>query len=176
MMKRIIHTTTKVGCAIAISLSALAGVYADSNPFEMKLFSPQFTDSGGSKVAAMQGMCGGMKEGMCGGMMESMPISIDAALLPDPQSAGAKSLKQFCTRCHGLVGPGLHTANEWPTVIKRMNIRIQMMEGMMGIEAPTQADLQILLNYLQRHAQEPIDESEYPELQTTSDGKAWGIQ
>lgn len=104
----------------------------------------------------MAGMMGGdhsmmwqMMPGMMGG---ALPPGIDPGLLPEPQSKGAQALRHYCTQCHGLPGPGLHTANEWPAVVDRMNRRMQMMKGMMRIEAPTPAELEPLVAYLQRHA------------------------
>ena len=54
-----------------------------------------------------------------------------------------------------------------------MNMRMQMMGGMMGIAAPDPVQLKILLGYLQRHAQKPIDAASYPDLDTPP-GRAFG--
>lgn len=123
------------------------------------------------------GMCGGSWGGMSmmGGahrnMMQqmmggSLPPGVDPTLLPEPHSAGAQLLKQFCMQCHNLPGPGIHAASEWPQVLGRMNMRMQMMGGMMSIAAPDGVELKILLAYLQEHAQKPIDAEKYPDLNT----------
>jgi len=126
--------------------------------------------NGATKLA--QGMMGpGMTHGMHRHMMQQMmggalPPGIDPALLPEPHSAGAEILEYYCTQCHNLPGPGMHSAAEWPQVLGRMNMRMQMMGGMMGAVAPNRVELDILLKYLRKHAQKPIDATEYPDLNT----------
>lgn len=104
-----------------------------------------------------------MMQEMMGG---TVPPGIDPALLPEPQSSGANALQHYCGQCHGLPGPGMHTEGEWPAVVDRMNRRMQMMKGMMQIEAPPPAELQTLVEYLQQHAQRPLDPAAYPNLAT----------
>ncbi len=115
----------------------------------------------------------GMREMMQRMMGDVLPPGIDPAQLPAPTSKGARLLGRYCMQCHNLPGPGMHTAQEWPAVVARMNQRMQMMSGhgmMMGqVEAPSANELQSLLDYLQAHAQRPIDPTRYPELAT-----AWG--
>lgn len=116
------------------------------------------------------GMAGG-KPGMHSDMMQRMmgnalPPGMDPALLPDPNSAGARLYQGVCTQCHYLPDPRLHTAAEWPSVLARMNMRMRMMHGMMGMGAPSGVDLQTVLAYLQEHAYQPIDSAKYPDLET----------
>ncbi len=103
----------------------------------------------------------GMMQGMMGGVL---PPGIDPALLPEPRSSGAQVLQRYCVQCHNLPGPGLHTATEWPAVLARMNARMQMMQGMMHLEAPTPTEQAALLEYLRKYATRPIDRSAYPDL------------
>jgi len=117
----------------------------------------------------------GMREMMQRMMGDVLPPGIDPALLPAPDSKGAKLLSRYCAQCHNLPGPGMHTASEWPPVVKRMNRRTQMMSGhgmmgmmMGGVEAPSERELQELVAYLQKHAQRPIDTTQYPDLDTQS--------
>lgn len=120
---------------------------------------------------------GMMGPGMMGpGMMGSFPPASDPASLPEFHSEGAQLLQVFCIQCHGLPGPGLHTVEEWPAVVGRMNMRMQMMGhmgmmmggmGMMGrIEAPSERELDVILSYLQQHAQRPIGEELRGALET----------
>lgn len=131
--------------------------------------------------SAADGMMG---DGMMGGerhreMMQRMmgdmlPPPTDPADLPEPQSEGARLLQRFCTQCHYLYGPGLHTAEQWPAVVERMNRRMQMMGGrsmMMGrIEAPSQEQIAAITDYLQEHAQKPLPEAQTDELRQTEGG------
>lgn len=107
----------------------------------------------------------GMKEMMRGMMTDRLPPGIDPESLPDPRSSGAHLLAKYCTQCHELPGPGLHTRDEWPSVLDRMNQRMQMMGGMMhDIAAPDRDELRMLMVYLQQHAQIPIDRDRYADL------------
>lgn len=151
------------GAAVAISLlvSSLAVGLAradDATRLAQGMMGPE-----------MMGMHRNMMQRMMGGML---PPGIDPALLPEPHSAGAEIVKYYCTQCHNLPGPGLHTATEWPRVLGRMNMRMQMMGGMMGVAAPNRVELDILLDYLRKHAQKPIDAAEYPDLNTPA-GRAF---
>lgn len=104
-----------------------------------------------------------MMGGMGCMMGNRMPPGINPNQLPEPKSEGARLLGQYCSQCHGVPGPGLHTPNEWPNVIARMNRRMQMMSGgrmMMRIEAPDANELKILTAYLEKNAQRTIDVNE----------------
>jgi cytochrome c2 len=132
----------------------------------------------GASCGWAQGMMGGegMRE-MMQNMMGDMLPPMNAAQLPDPDSKGALLLQQFCTQCHNLPGPGLHTAAQWPPVVNRMVIRMQRMSGhgmmMMGrIEAPDKQELATILGYLQTHAQKPLGTRLAPGLETAA-GKAF---
>lgn len=102
-------------------------------------------------------MMGGMMNGMMG---NRMPQGINPDQLPEPDSDGARLVGHFCSQCHGIPGPGLHTASEWQGVVARMNRRMQMMSGrhmMMHVDAPTDNELKILIAYLEKNAQQKID-------------------
>ncbi len=118
----------------------------------------------------------GMKDIMQGMMGDVLPPGIDPSLLPESQSQGALLLVRYCSQCHNLPGPGTHTAEEWPAVVERMNLRMQMMSGpdMMGmmVESPNESELQAILRYLQEHAQKPIDKTQYDDLDTSA-GRAF---
>ncbi|WP_455206640.1 hypothetical protein [Kaarinaea lacus] len=104
------------------------------------------------------------------GMMQyltesTMPRGITPTTLPDSHSKEAALLSQYCTQCHELPGPGMHTHDEWPIVINRM---IQYMQTMhtFHINKPSDQELQTILNYLKKHAQIAIDKSQYTDLDT----------
>jgi len=135
---------------------------------------------------SMENMMGGMmdRNGMKGMMKEMMgaqlPPGIEPKELPDPQSNGAKLLAQYCTQCHDLPSPGMHSAQAWPSVVERMNQRMQMMSSrnMMGmmhdIKAPEDRELEVLIAYLQKYAQKPLDKSQYEDLNSTA-GKTFDV-
>ncbi|MDY6799512.1 MAG: SHOCT domain-containing protein, partial [Pseudomonadota bacterium] len=89
------------------------------------------------------------------------------AELPEPNSAGAKLVTQYCMQCHGLPSPKQHSASGWPPTIARMNSRMQWMSrnnSPMNIQAPTEEELRTLTAYLQQHAADP-------EATTAPDGR-----
>jgi len=121
--------------------------------------------TGGMMGGGMMMDRAGMKEMMKGMMGAQLPPGLDPGHLPEPRSSGAQLLARYCTQCHELPGPGLHTADEWPSVADRMNRRMQMMSGMMrDIEAPNNDEFRTLVAYLQLHAQMPIDRARYTDL------------
>jgi len=114
----------------------------------------------------------GMKSMMKSMMGNQLPLGIAVSDLPETESPGAKLLQRYCSQCHNLPGPGLHTADEWTAVLDRMLSRMQMMtdRGMMSmmhdIQSPSTTDTRILLAYLQKHAQQPLDPLQYTDLET----------
>ncbi|QXP89196.1 hypothetical protein [Methylococcus capsulatus] len=154
------------GAAVAISLLVSPFAVGHAHADGTTRLAQGMMDPGMMRPGMMGGMHRNMMQRMMGG---ALPPGIDPALLPEPHSAGAMVLQDYCTQCHNLPGPGMHTAAEWPRVLGRMNMRMQMMGGgmmggMMGVMAPSRAELEILLAYLQKHAQQPINAAAYPDL------------
>lgn len=112
----------------------------------------------------------GMKTMMKDMMGAQLPPGIDPKDLPEATTKGAQLLGRYCSQCHEMPGPGMYSAEEWPPVVDRMNQRMQMMGGrgmmrmMRGIKAPSDSELQILVAYLQKHAQQAIDKTQYTDL------------
>ena len=88
------------------------------------------------------------------------PPGIEAASLPEPEGQGARLLDQYCTQCHALTGPGRHTAGEWPAVLERMRLLMDVsrrFRGLMGsIQMPADDELRVLTDYLTTHALQPL--------------------
>ncbi|MEJ2346677.1 MAG: hypothetical protein P8076_11955 [Gammaproteobacteria bacterium] len=103
--------------------------------------------------ASAQMMSGG--RGM-GGMMYrqpavNLPATISPEQLPLPDSPGAPLFAEYCSQCHALPAPWLHTAPQWPWVIDRMyRYMLGRGRGMMGPTAPSPAQLRTLATYLQQ--------------------------
>ena len=70
----------------------------------------------------------------------------------------------------------MHEAARWKPVVERMVPRMQgkgnlgkvMGEMMAGVEAPAPAEQAAIVAYLQKHAQQPLDEAKFPEVNTPS--------
>lgn len=80
------------------------------------------------------------------------PEGLVAESLPEPASRGAQLLIAYCTQCHALPSPATHAPQDWPSVARRMWVRIDMMHGELGVASPTAADRVQLLSYLLANA------------------------
>lgn len=80
------------------------------------------------------------------------PPGIAPGDLPDPQSRGAQLLIQYCAQCHSLPAPSAHSATDWPSVARRMWLRMDFLPDSLGIHVPSAADRFELLNYLVTNA------------------------
>jgi cytochrome c2 len=100
--------------------------------------------------------------------------------LPEPGSDGAQLLDRYCTQCHYLPSPAMHTPGRWPGIVERMarrmrgegNLGAEMKELMKGLKAPSQREVDALVVYLRKHSQEEIDPGLYAKL-TSPEGKAF---
>ena len=104
--------------------------------------------------------------------------------LPEPESRAAGLLVTYCTQCHGLPTPQMHSAAEWTTLMRRMEARSRtlrhrlegpVLEGALGermVQAvtsefvPPPDDHETMLRYLQRHALPVADPGEIPDTET----------
>lgn len=109
-----------------------------------------------------------------GWMARILPPSVDAATLPDAGSHGAALLARYCVQCHHLPNPAMHHPDKWPKIVDRMVVRMrgygnrgtQMKQMMGGLATPDEEELHMLIGYLRRNAQTPIDRARYPDLDT----------
>lgn len=60
------------------------------------------------------------------------PQNYQLSDLPDPDSYGAKMLDVYCTQCHWLPSPQMHSAAEWPLLVNRMLLRSRMLQHRLG--------------------------------------------
>jgi cytochrome c5 len=91
-----------------------------------------------------------MGRGMMGGMpsRDVVPPGTRPEDLPSPESRGAALVNQYCTQCHNLPSPLLHSAAEWPQVVERMRQNITTLK-----RTPfTSAEREAIVRYLQEHA------------------------
>lgn len=97
---------------------------------------------------------------VCRAYRDTAPPGIDPVTLPESQSRGARLLQQYCVQCHALTGPGRHTADEWPAVLERMHMLMDVsrrFRGMMGsIALPNAEEMRELGRYLSAYALQPL--------------------
>ncbi len=131
--------------AIVLISAGSIGVFAST------LFSG-YQWSGG--MSPMMGMMNRdqMKEMMQRMMPGMLPKGIIPEDLPDPDSRGARLVGRYCSQCHELPSPVLHTAQEWPPIADRMFARMSMMSGMMNVDSPSPDDQERIVAYLKQYA------------------------
>ena len=105
-----------------------------------------------------------------------LPPTFERAQLPEPRSRGARLTEQYCVQCHNLPNPAMHHDAKWPTIVERMVLRMEgkgnygrlMFDMMAGVKAPSLAESDALVAYLQKHAQKPLDPKKIPEAYTAA--------
>jgi mono/diheme cytochrome c family protein len=116
-------------------------------------------------------MMGGdmMNQSPMRGMMNQMmpdlvPPGVNPEDLPVPDSKGAQLLVYYCTGCHNLPSPSMHTEEEWPVVADRMFRRMSRMSGgmMMNIGMPSPEEQQEIVAYLRAHSLTSISPYKLP--------------
>lgn len=80
------------------------------------------------------------------------PAGLNPADLPEPASQGATLLVQYCGQCHALPTPSTHSATDWPSVLRRMWLRMEWLPDSFHIRVPSMADRYALLQYMTANA------------------------
>lgn len=77
-----------------------------------------------------------------------------AASLAESKSHGASLVAQYCSQCHAMPSPSLHTQEEWSQVTSRMRQHIddQSSGSGMGVKMPSASELNAITDYLGKHA------------------------
>lgn len=121
-----------------------------------------------SWASSMMGR-GMMGENPMKGMMQQMmpdlvPPGVNPEDLPAPNSKGAQLLVYYCTTCHNLPSPSMHTREEWTVVADRMFRRMSRMSGgmMMNIEMPSAEEQKEIIGYLRAYSLKSISPRELP--------------
>lgn len=80
------------------------------------------------------------------------PAGVNAADLPDPHGPGATLMGTYCAQCHALPSPVMHSATDWPSVVRRMWLRMDYLPDSFGVHRPTPPERYTLLSYLTSNA------------------------
>lgn len=80
------------------------------------------------------------------------PPGIEPGDLPDPQSQGAQLIARYCVQCHNLPAPEAHSATDWPSVVRRMWLRMEWLPAQYAVKVPNAAERATTLEYLTRNA------------------------
>ncbi len=60
------------------------------------------------------------------------PENYQVSDLPEPHTYGAAMLQVYCEQCHWLPSPQMHSAAEWPLLVRRMLLRARMLQDRVG--------------------------------------------
>jgi cytochrome c5 len=97
---------------------------------------------------------------MCALYPEVMPPGLTPEQLPNTGGQGALLMQNYCTQCHELPGPGRHTAEEWPQVLERMLVIMDVADrfgGLLGnVKTLSSDESNQLRSYLVLHALKPL--------------------
>ena len=125
----------------------------------------EWPDVEGRMIGRME-MMTGMKGMMGRGMMDIEPPTAEeqkdllaylqrnalrpasAETLGPPNTPGLALFQKTCSQCHALPDPGLHTADEWPGVVERMQKNMEIM----GKPVITDQEGDEIAGYLSQHA------------------------
>ena len=76
-----------------------------------------------------------------------------AASLPEGKSQGAQLVAKYCSQCHAVPPPSIHTAEQWSQVTSRMREHIGQQAGAgAGVLVPSASELDTITQYLGKHA------------------------
>lgn len=78
----------------------------------------------------------------------ALPPPTDPAAIPEPGSEGARLVERYCTACHAVPTPRIHSATDWPRVARRMWLRIDGLPEAFDVPRPTGAERTVMLRYL----------------------------
>jgi mono/diheme cytochrome c family protein len=153
---------------------------AERDAVSLAAFDSILAELGGPATAALdRGQRWRMIASTGGGLP---PTDFEPSLLPEQGSPGARLVQFYCVQCHGLPVPHMHTAEEWPAVLRRMWLRAETlsrhmggrvterllgemrMAGMAATNLPSREERDTLLAYLRRHSFPGIDPASLPDL------------
>jgi cytochrome c5 len=80
------------------------------------------------------------------------PEGFRPADLPDANSVGAELVAKYCAQCHALPTPSAHSATDWPRVVRRMWLRMDLLPEVLGVQTPMVGERAQLLGYLTDYA------------------------
>lgn len=99
----------------------------------------------------------------------AIPGGLTADTLPDAQSKGAKLFASYCSRCHSLPSPRMHSTSDWAMRFEKMMDHVKLLAGTVpGIKMPAENEKREIVVYLQKMGF--IGLAEYAPLLTEPEG------
>lgn len=72
--------------------------------------------------------------------------------LPAAGGPGATALTRYCGQCHAPPAPTFHSATDWPSVVRRMWLRMDHLPAQLAVAVPNEGERHTLLEYLTANA------------------------
>src|ERR1044071_9373705 len=80
------------------------------------------------------------------------PPGIAPGDLPEPATPGAQLMAKYCIQCHSLPSPAMHSATDWPRVLRRMWLRMDRLPDSFEVRTADEGDRITLLGYVTANA------------------------
>jgi mono/diheme cytochrome c family protein len=85
-------------------------------------------------------------------MIALPPAGVQPGDLPDPRAQGAQLEAKYCAQCHSLPAPAMHSATDWPIVVRRMWLRMEWLPDSLGVKSPAASERYEILQCLTANA------------------------
>ena len=79
------------------------------------------------------------------------PPGVGPGDLAEPASRGVQLVVQY-GQCHALPSPAMHSATDWPRILRRMWVRMDQLPDSFGIRTTDEGDRGTVLTYLMTNA------------------------
>ncbi|MDE2310516.1 MAG: hypothetical protein KGL01_06770 [Betaproteobacteria bacterium] len=82
----------------------------------------------------------------------AIPGGLTADQLPDPQNNGAVLFVAYCSQCHNLPSPRMHSTGDWPARFEKMMDHAVLMAGAApDVKTPTAKEKEEIISYLEKN-------------------------
>ena len=76
-------------------------------------------------------------------------FGLTADQLPDPQSKGAMLFASYCSQCHNLPSPKMHSTDDWPVRFEKMMDHAILIAGTSpDVKTPAEKEKEEIVSYL----------------------------
>ena len=102
----------------------------------------------GSMMGGMETLSDAERQILLGYLSRNAQEAVDPARYPDLASSEGEAFQKTCQTCHALPDPKQHTSAEGSSVVARMQGNMSHM----GVERPSEAEINAVLSFLQEHS------------------------
>jgi mono/diheme cytochrome c family protein len=167
-LERPLRANSIVAAIVLATAVAACDQGASEQPVDVAVIDSVMAELGGTLTANLER---GQRWRMISSIGVGLPPNdFQPEELPEPGSRGAGLLQVYCVQCHWLPTPQMHSAAEWPILVRRNLLRMQQLKDRLGgplttglvgevvlagyesAEFPAPQDVDTLLDYLQRYA------------------------